>query len=210
MPCTRPGVLSTVTTVTPVANWPRARRKSSEVSGADDMGFSEDITGEEQTGEARFECGRTLKVKRSGDKSRSFLWTDSFHVSVKVDGPYFPYFPSLAAAAWHSLAASAAVVAFELPFVRSAAVFAVAVAVAVAVAFAFAAGVARSLFVAPSFAAVAPAGAAFLAAAVVAAALLADRPVAPPTGVRSADDWRDDSHLDWAHSEYWQPVDDSG
>ena len=129
------------------------------------MGFSEDITGEEQTGEARFECGRTLKVKRSGDKSRSFLWTDSFHVSVKVDGPYFPYFPSLAAAAWHSLAASAAVVAFELPFVRS-----------VAVAFAFAAGVARSLFVAPSFAAVAPAGAAFLAAAVVAAALLADRP----------------------------------
>jgi hypothetical protein len=139
------------------------------------MGFSEDITGEEQTGEARFECGRTLKVKRSGDKSRSFLWTDSFHVSVKVDGPYFPYFPyfpSLAAAAWHSLAASAAVVAFELPFVRSAAVF------AVAVAFAFAAGVARSLFVAPSFAAVAPAGAAFLAAAVVAvvaAALLADR-----------------------------------
>jgi len=136
------------------------------------MGFSEDITGEEQTGEARFECGRTLKVKRSGDKSRSFLWTDSFHVSVKVDGPYFPYFPSLAAAAWHSLAASAAVVAFELPFVRSAAVFAVAVAVAVA----FAAGVARSLFVAPSFAAVAPAGAAFLAAAVVAAALLADRP----------------------------------
>jgi hypothetical protein len=140
------------------------------------MGFSEDITGEEQTGEARFECGRTLKVKRSGDKSRSFLWTDSFHVSVKVDGPYFPYFPcfpSLAAAAWHSLAASAAVVAFELPFVRSAAVF------AVAVAFAFAAGVARSLFVAPSFAAVAPAGAAFLAAAVVAvvaAALLADRP----------------------------------
>src|SRR6266581_8078734 len=167
MPCTRPGAaLSTVTTVTPVANWPRARRKSSEVSGTDDMGFSEDITGEEQTGEARFECGRTLKVKRSGDKSRSFLWTDSFHVSVKVDGPYFPYFPSLAAAAWHSLAASAAVVAFELPFVRSAAVFAV----AVAVAFAFAAGVARSLFVAPSFAAVAPAGAAFLAAAVVAAA----------------------------------------
>src|SRR6266581_7767135 len=166
MPCTRPGALSTVTTVTPVANWPRARRKSSEVSGAEDMGFSEDITGEEQTGEARFECGRTLKVKRSGDKSRSFLWTDSFHVSVKVDGPYFPYFPSLAAAAWHSLAASAAVVAFELPFVRSAAVFAV----AVAVAFAFAAGVARSLFVAPSFAAVAPAGAAFLAAAVVAAA----------------------------------------
>ena len=179
MPCTRPGALPTVTTVTPVANWPRARRKSSEVSGAEDMGFSEDITGEEQTGEARFECGRTLKVKRSGDKSRSFLWTDSFHVSVKVDGPYFPYFPyfpSLAAAAWHSLAASAAVVAFELPFVRSAAVFAVAVAVAVAVAFAFAAGVARSLFVAPSFAAVAPAGAAFLAAAVVAAALLADRP----------------------------------
>ncbi len=175
MPCTRPGALSTVTTVTPVANWPRARRKSSEVSGAEDMGFSEDITGEEQTGEARFECGLTLKVKRSGDKSRSFLWTDSFHVSVKVDGPYFPYFPyfpSLAAAAWHSLAASAAVVAFELPFVRSAAVFAV----AVAVAFAFAAGVARSLFVAPSFAAVAPAGAAFLAAAVVAAALLADRP----------------------------------
>ena len=49
MPCTRPGALSTVTTVTPVANWPRARRKSSEVSGADDMGFSEDTTGEEQT-----------------------------------------------------------------------------------------------------------------------------------------------------------------
>ena len=100
---------------------------------------------------------------------------------MKVDGPYFPYFPcccpSLAAAAWHSLAAAwAAVVVFELLFVRSAAVFAVAVAVAVAVAFAFAAGVARSLFVAPSFAAVAPAGAAFLAAAVVAAALLADRP----------------------------------
>ena len=49
MPCTLPGALSTVTTVTPVANWPRARRKSSEVSGTDDMGFSEDITGEEQT-----------------------------------------------------------------------------------------------------------------------------------------------------------------
>jgi hypothetical protein len=49
MPCTRPAALSTVTTVTPVANWPRARRKSSEVSGAEDMGFSEDITGEERT-----------------------------------------------------------------------------------------------------------------------------------------------------------------
>ena len=170
MPCTRPGALSTVTTVTPVANWPRARRKSSEVSGTDDMGFSEDITGEEQTGEARFECGRTLKVKRSGDKSRSFLWTDSFHVSVKVDGPYFPYFPSLAAAAWHSLAAAwAAVVVFELLFVRSAAVF------AVVVVFGFAAaGVARSLFVAPFFAAVAVAAAG--AASLAAAALLADRP----------------------------------
>ena len=186
MPCTRPGALSTVTTVTPVANWPRARRKSSEVSGAEDMGFSEDITGEEQTGEARFECGRTLKVKRSGDKSRSFLWTDSFHVSVKVDGPYFPYFPSLAAAAWHSLAASAAVVAFELPFVRSAAVFVV---VVVVVVFGFAAG----------------------AASLAAAALPADRPrVALPTDVRSAHGWLDDSHWDWAHSEYWQPVDDSG
>ena len=68
-------------------------------------------------------------------------------------------------AAWRSLAAAsaAAVVVFELPFVRSAAVFAVAVAVAAAVVFGFAAGVARSLFVAPSFAAVAPAGAARLA-----------------------------------------------
>ena len=95
---------------------------------------------------------------------------------MKVDGPYFPCcFPSLAAAAWHSLAAaSAAVVVFELPFVRSAAVFVVVVG--------FAAGVARSLFVAPFFAA---------------AALLADRPrVAPPTDVRSTDGWLDDSHLD--------------
>jgi hypothetical protein len=174
------------------------------------MGFSEDITGEEQTGEARFECGRTLKVKRSGDKSRSFLWTDSFHVSVKVDGPYFPYFPyfpSLAAAAWHSLAAaSAAVVVFELPFARSAAVFAA----AVVVVFGFAAGVARSLFVDPFFAA-AVAAAVAAGAASLAAALLADRPwVALPTDVRSADGWLDDSHLDWAHSEYWQPVGDSG
>jgi hypothetical protein len=133
---------------------------------------------------------------------------------VKVDGPYFPYFPccfpSLAAAAWHSLAAvSAAVVVFELPFVRSAAVFAVVVVVVVVVVFGFAAGVARSLFVAPFFAvaAVAAAGAASLAAA----ALLADQPwVALPTDVRSPDGWRDDSHLDWAHSEYWQPVGDSG
>ena len=94
---------------------------------------------------------------------------------MKVDGPYFPCcFPSLAAAAWHSLAAaSAAVVVFELPFVRSAAVFVVV---------GFAAGVARSLFVAPFFAA---------------AALLADRPrVALPTDVRSTDGWLDDSHLD--------------
>ena len=124
---------------------------------------------------------------------------------MKVDGPYFPCCcPSLAAAAWHSLAAaSAAVVVFELPFVRSAAVFAV----AVVVVFGFAAGVARSLFVAPFFAAaVVAAGAASLAAA-----LLADRPwVARPTDVRSADGWLDDSHLDWAHSEYWQPVGDSG
>ena len=90
---------------------------------------------------------------------------------MKVDGPYFPYFPSLAAAAWHSLAASAAVVAFELPFVRSAAVF------AVVVVFGFAAaGVARSLFVAPFFAAVAVAVAAAGAASLAAAALLADRP----------------------------------
>ena len=127
---------------------------------------------------------------------------------MKVDGPYFPFpccFPSLAAAAWHSLAAAsaAAVVVFELPFGRSAAVFAV----VVVVVFGFAAGVARSLFVAPFFAAVAvAAGAASLAAA----ALLADRPrVALPTDVRSADGWLDDSHLDWAHSEYWQPVGDS-
>ena len=122
---------------------------------------------------------------------------------MKVDGPYFPFpccFPSLAAAAWHSLAAAsaAAVVVFELPFVRSA---------AVVVVFGFAAGVARSLFVAPFFAAVAVAAAASLAAA----ALLADQPwVALPTDVRSADGWLDDSHLDWAHSEYWQPVGDSG
>ena len=123
---------------------------------------------------------------------------------MKVDGPYFPCcFPSLAAAAWHSLAAAwAAVVVFELLFVRSAAVF------AVVVVFGFAAGVARSLFVAPFFAAVAvAAGAASLAAA----ALLADRPrVALPTDVRSADGWLDDSHLDWAHSEDWLPVGDSG
>ena len=96
---------------------------------------------------------------------------------MKVDGPY-PYFPccfpSLAAAVWHSLAAWAAVVVFELLFRRSAAVFVVVVG--------FAAGVARSLFVAPFFAA---------------AALLADRPrVAPPTDVRSTDGWLDDSHLD--------------
>jgi len=128
---------------------------------------------------------------------------------VKVDGPYFPFpccFPSLAAAAWHSLAAAsaAAVVVFELPFGRSAAVF------AVVVVFGFAAGVARSLFVAPFFAAVAAAVAAG-AASLAAAALLADRPrVALPTDVRSADGWLDDSHLDWAHSEYWQPVGDSG
>lgn len=126
--------------------------------------------------------------------------------NVKADGLYFPCFPCfpfLAAAVWHSLvAASAAVVAFELPFVRSAAVF-----VVVVVVFGFAAGVVRSPFVAPSVAAVAPAGAASLAAA----ALLADRPrVALPTDGRSADGWLDDSHLDWAHSEYWQPVGDSG
>jgi len=128
---------------------------------------------------------------------------------VKVDGPYFPCCcPSLAAAAWHSLAAaSAAVVVFELPFVRSAAVFAV----AVVVVFGFAAGVARSLFVAPFFAAAAVAAVAAGAASLAAAALLADRPwVALPTDVRSADGWRDDSHLDWAHSAYWQPVGDSG
>ena len=135
---------------------------------------------------------------------------------MKVDGPYFPFpccFPSLAAAAWHSLAAAsaAAVVVFELPFGRSAAVF------AVVVVFGFAAGVARSLFVAPFFAAVAAAVAAAAAAvaagaaSLAAAALLADRPrVALPTDVRSADGWLDDSHLDWAHSEYWQPVGDSG
>ncbi len=115
---------------------------------------------------------------------------------MKVDGPYFPCcFPSLAAAAWHSLAASAAVVVFELPFVRSAAVFAV---VVVVVVFGFAA---------VAVAAVAAAGAASLAAA----ALLADRPwVALAMDARSADGWLDDSHLDWAHSEYWQPVGDSG
>jgi hypothetical protein len=39
MPCTHRGAHSTVTTVTPVANWLRARRKSSDVSGADDMDF---------------------------------------------------------------------------------------------------------------------------------------------------------------------------
>ena len=91
---------------------------------------------------------------------------------MKVDGPYFPCcFPSLAAAAWHSLAAAwAAVVVFELLFVRSAAVF------AVVVVFGFAAGVARSLFVAPFFAAVAVAVAAAGAASLAAAALLADRP----------------------------------
>jgi len=121
---------------------------------------------------------------------------------VKVDGPY-PYFPccfpSLAAAVWHSLAAWAAVVVFELPFGRSAAVF-------VVVVVGFAAGAARSLFVAPFFVAAVAAGAASLAAA-----LLADQPwVALPTDVRSPDGWRDDSHLDWAHSEYWQPVGDSG
>jgi len=191
MPCTRPGALSTVTTVTPVANWPRARRKSSEVSGTDDMGFSEDITGEEQTVKHGANVGRPLKVKRSGFYRRSFLWTDTFCVSVKVDGPYFPCCcPSLAAAAWHYLAAaSAAVVVFELPFARSAAVFAAA---AAAVVFGFAAGVARSLFVAPFFAAAVAAGAASLAAA-----LLADRRwVALPTDVRSAHGWLDDSHLD--------------
>jgi hypothetical protein len=39
IPCTRRGAHSTVTTVTPVANWLRARRKSSDVSGADDIDF---------------------------------------------------------------------------------------------------------------------------------------------------------------------------
>src|SRR5262249_37169292 len=39
MPWTRPGAHSAVTTVTPVANWLRARRKSSNVSGADDIDF---------------------------------------------------------------------------------------------------------------------------------------------------------------------------
>jgi hypothetical protein len=116
---------------------------------------------------------------------------------VKADGlycPCFPYFPSLAA--WRSLAVSAAVVVFELPFGRSAAVF------AVAVVSAFAAGVARSLVVARSFAA---------AVAAAAAAQLADRPqVALPTDGRSTGGWLDDSHLDWPHSEYWQPVGDSG
>jgi hypothetical protein len=72
--------------------------------------------------------------------SRSPLTEQRFtFANVKAaDGPYpcSPYCPSLAA--WRSLAAaSAAVVVFELPFVRSAAVF------AVAVVFGFAAAAAR-------------------------------------------------------------------
>ena len=30
------------------------------------------------------------------------------------------------------------------------------------------------------------------------------------TDGRLADGWLDDSHLNWAHSEYWQPLGDSG
>src|SRR5215468_10117804 len=39
MPWTRFGAHSTVTTVTPVANWLSARRKSRDVRGADDIDF---------------------------------------------------------------------------------------------------------------------------------------------------------------------------
>src|SRR5207302_10205383 len=81
--CTRCGAHSTVTTVTPVANCPRARRKSTEVSGAANMRFPEDNTG----------IGGALKAldarkKRAARKSRS-CHADSRPpgVNAKADDP---------------------------------------------------------------------------------------------------------------------------
>src|SRR5439155_23344456 len=63
MPCTRRGAHSTVTTVTPVANWLRARRKSKDVSGADDIDFLKIA----QLKQLRRKAGRhAWKQKKSG------------------------------------------------------------------------------------------------------------------------------------------------